>query len=669
MKSRLIILTIFLMSMSVVSAQYCGQSSGGEGFIMFSYSSPTNAHVGYPAFVTHGYPETACYNELFGETVALENGLSRNCNELPVMFYLSNTSYQGDPGNAHVSALHIPGYDIPLCYSDFICGFDGPEEPIVPNSPCFNSSYTVVARASNLTNAHIEAPNGTNYPYKICCKRDNFTSAEWQLPLNTPALSPVYVDNSLFAVAFDSTGNHKIEIFEEDGGINPDDLILEVTGYTSPSSPNWVYEWKFNASDVFDKTEDDYDNFYFRIDGNNQKESQRVKIQFCGDKETQLAYGEECDDGPYSAPSGGVYNQNTRYCNPHTCQLVSEPSEYCGDEVVQGGYEDCDLGIGVNGNLSAQEAAINSGEKFCSIDCVNETRVISDLRWESLSGSEISHAGRGDTVKLVHIGNSLSQVFTIFEDGQASPFQIISGSVSGTNTSGSWSIPSSLAQNSTKFRFNSSVLLNGQSNILTITPEGNQPIRISIGSDPSTQTPCGATFSVGTTRDIAITVVDPDDTVSGHVEIGGVRVTSFTNEVSYTFSRAAHNFTDEGTTKIEVFAENSRGEKASAVSNLIVHDLSTSSPSQFTAACIKEPSSFKYLSEEYVEFDASTSKGYREAGSTTISHTRLEYKWRFSDGRSNPYGETPTDPRAYRFMKSFASTPGYNWADLEVSIA
>ena len=122
-----------------------------------------------------------------------------------------------------------------------------------------------------------------------------------------------------------------------------------------------------------------------------------------------------------------------------------------------------------------------------------------------------------------------------------------------------------------------------------------------------------------------------------------------------------------GNYKIVAETTNSRGQKARAISNVMVIDPAVDG--EYVAACITKPEDYSNIPTNYIEFDASDSLGisYSTATgvATEIGPSGLSFDWSFSDDRTNPY-HLGTNKLSYHFFKNF-NTVGNNWATLQVS--
>jgi len=468
-------------------------------------------------------------------------------------------------------------------------------------------------------------------------------------------VSKVRVPSTVFLRYLGNDGNPDPTFDVYETGSPPTTIFTNLGG--SPSGSDFVYQWNILQTQIEDKS-DDYNNFYFNIDGDI---SNYLEITFCGDGERDGSDGETCDAGD---SNGNIcvppaYNTNCTWCND-SCQRQLKIGSYCGDGMQDNPYEGCDAGDD-NGNQSH----IYDGTNYCDINC--QPQPPGGAYWTNLAGIKISKAEENSQVRLVYEGKAgISNDFTIWEadvfPNSDDPIRDILGTDSNGNRTGVWDIPSltELSQNTSDFGEFFFEIDNNISGYLEVVVDiGDDPISISI-----IYPVCGENLNLDETKDIMFKVTD-DNSFDIDLFIDGFKVESWKDETTNTFSYT-HTFSNAGTTNIRIEVVNDIGDKASAISNVMVID--TSVNSKYVAACIDSPINFEYIEEDYAYFDALNSRAINFTGgiSYDIPLSNLYFYWKFSDGRTNPYTDG-AEQISYKFYKYFGKK-GPNSAELKVEI-
>lgn len=195
---------------------------------------------------------------------------------------------------------------------------------------------------------------------------------------------------------------------------------------------------------------------------------------------------------------------------------------------------------------------------------------------------------------------------------------------------------------------------------------------------------CGEAYNLTDEIQVALSVFDPDDFVTGTVKENDVVIYSFDN-LQGSQILFDHSFDSAGNVQLLVEANNTRNERFRQFVNLMIIDNTSSSRDYYTASCIDSPKNFERFSTRTVPFNAESSNAVVFDGSlnpayTAITHDLLHYSWTFyHDGELLPgkcigLGSQKCDGSAatgtestYRFTRTF-STVDDNSVRLSVSI-
>jgi cysteine-rich repeat protein len=459
-------------------------------------------------------------------------------------------------------------------------------------------------------------------------------------------------------------------IFEDDGGdqnytAGTDDAINIGTLLGSDSDLDKIQDWTITLAEANLSQAGDYGEFRF---DHGTDTSNNLNISWCGDNLAQAWAGEECDDGNDVDGDG---------CST-SCKNDGGISETCGNNITDSSEEECDWGApptGHNGNSTY----LNGDDEYCSYDCY--LLDANNLTWRNLDDYAIAKTKFGDSVMLhYNNGENSSGTFYVYEEDLWVFYQDIGEfpieKRPSPNAYGIWNIPAkSWFDGKTgdfdAFKFEIDGLpkseklgiLDSLGNSTT-----NSPPNLTLQSPK-----CGIDINATDTIDIEFTVFDSDSLISGNVEVD--------NEIIYKFEgvggfhSVSHTFNEANTSHIRVYAENANGEKASANSNIIVINRSEKER-YFIATCIDEPSGFEFIKEDYIFFNASSTRGIawydNGSGIVEMPKEKIGFLWKFSDGRVNSYARiysdgtstNGSDPRTFLFYKYFEHQPGDNWAKM-----
>ena len=434
------------------------------------------------------------------------------------------------------------------------------------------------------------------------------------------------------------------------------------SGSSSGSPQDREQKWTIGLAEVNGSA----DNENFRFDRGSET-SGDLWIHWCGDNSTEPLHGEECDDG------GNVDGDG---CST-SCKNDGGVSETCGNNVTDDG-EDCDWGApptGHNGNSTY----LNGDDQYCTYDCY--LLDANNLTWRNLDGYAIAKTKFGHFVMLhYNDGENSSGMFEVYEEDLYIFYQEIGEfpiwERPSPNAYGLWNIPAkSWFDGKTgdfdAFKFEIDGLPKSEK-LEILDSLGNTttgPPNLTL-ENPK----CGIDIEAGETIDIEFTVFDSDSLISGNVEVDDEEIYIFDGVGG--FHSVSYTFNDANTSHIRVYAENANGEKASANSNIIVINKSEKER-YFVAGFIDEPSGFEFIGEDYIFFNASSTRGVawynNGSGVVNISIEEMGFLWKFSDGRINPHARfyiedgtftNGSDPRTYLFYKYFDHKPGVNWAKM-----
>jgi hypothetical protein len=273
-----------------------------------------------------------------------------------------------------------------------------------------------------------------------------------------------------------------------------------------------------------------------------------------------------------------------------------------------------------------------------------------------------------------------SNAFSITEDDPNNDDSILSGITGTVDVNGvlsaSWTISqvdfnkcldgnSELADSTTDFIFDVSGYSSYNSPKLNISNDTlDDPFTIEIQNPP-----CGSKFNVNEDFDISINATDNDDTIDGTVKIFNTSGEIFSQSITNGFLTITKKFVFPSVYKIVANGTNNDGDKARAIINIVVMD--TAINGKYVAACIDEPKDFSFISTDKVgkvKFNASGTKAWNmSAGlASPIPITNLNFSWKFSDGRENPYHDG-NNATSYEFTKIFVPVKD-NWGTLDVKL-
>ena len=337
-------------------------------------------------------------------------------------------------------------------------------------------------------------------------------------------------------------------------------------------------------------------------------------------------------------------------------------SDYCHDNDVYKNY----ITNGCSG-----ESCTSSTDKIkqdeCGVDgcsggsCVN-------VYWTNMNGDKISEADFGDTIRVVMTDTSFVGDFNIFEEDGLfdDPIKTITGNIIDGNLVAEWTIKQEDLDKTSDydgFRF---VVDGEMSEKLKINLIGSDsPMSIAISS-PN----CGLHFDEGENVEIIIDASDEDDIINGTISISGNIIGSFSNG-GVVFNKV---FDSPGNSQIIAEGTNSRGDRARAISSIMILDKDGGSyvDGQYIAACILKPKDFSYMDESLVEFDASTTRAVKVTNGVLDllipdEGDTFSWYWRFMPENIVREFVSVSNPSAYRFTAEFPIA-GDNSASLRVEI-
>ena len=217
-------------------------------------------------------------------------------------------------------------------------------------------------------------------------------------------------------------------------------------------------------------------------------------------------------------------------------------------------------------------------------------------------------------------------------------------------------------------------------NTIDILPGGDDdPMNVTIISPV-----CGTAFNADEDITFEIKIEDDDDIIEGEIIFDGVRIHEFSN-LNGDLVQFIHRVSTPGSYSFVVNANNTRGEKYSKTSNLIVYNSFDTNVQKYISACIGKPENFQEFPSNRIAFDASDTKAleYTGSGGATggsfnwIGPDNIEFSWTFlySNGQevycsgigALPCpGDTSDGATKYNFIKVFP-TVNDNYAFLTVS--
>jgi len=218
----------------------------------------------------------------------------------------------------------------------------------------------------------------------------------------------------------------------------------------------------------------------------------------------------------------------------------------------------------------------------------------------------------------------------------------------------------------------------------------SDPLTIRTGSDSGgddgiliemINPPCGEAYNKGTNLNIQFRVLDEDDMVMGNLTSNGVVLKRFNNLVDGPEVTVPYTLNNPGNVQFKVYANNTRGKKFKAVTNIMVYDSTNSSTQKMVAACIDEPKNFDVFDTQFVDFNASSSRGliYDDGDFDWVLPDDLYFDWTFvyhgrsqhgtcsEFGRDPCHGDFSPGGKSYLFTKIFPTVDD-NYAYLSVSM-
>ncbi len=303
------------------------------------------------------------------------------------------------------------------------------------------------------------------------------------------------------------------------------------------------------------------------------------------------------------------------------------------------------------------------------------------IYWGDMDGNEIVEANLGDVVKMVVTGTSES-TFEIFDDdGMLGRDEIrvesagISGEVVENRVIGKWEITQADLDEASNFP-----LLEGfEGFYFEINDKRSDMLKVNVKRDDDPMSvailspECGDYFNKSTILKIEVDADDADNEIFGMISVNGENI-NFSNGGII----LDEEFDSAGDFQIVVSVENSRGDEARAISNIMILDRDVdgtyTSNKNYTAACILEPKDYSNIDDSDVWFDASTTRGIKIDSSGDLKllipgQNLFSWYWEFNpgdEGVEKVYLGTDEE-RAYKFWWAFPVF-GKNSATLRVEI-
>jgi len=619
-----IFVAVFLVGFVSAAVKCIGDLTGDDASpddIIVVLSALTNAHL-ETWYGAGGYNRAVCFSERFPleSAPAVPHPI---CTQSNTLLKLSSTT------NSHGEDKNLGNYQVPVCYGNLNCSLisDGP-------LACKAAGEQTIFRLSDVTNAHAKGSSGPGgYNQILCCTNTGGGASgsdveAWWLDSNDQVVSEVYTNATIHPKVYATVTNYDgnpDNTYDVYSFLNPgnDSIFNNKIGYQDANG-HYRYNWTIFKQN-FSALTSSFDQFRFDINGLTSKND--LKIMFCGDGETQVAWGEACDDAGYTGPGD-------------TCR------------------NDCTLA--------------GSG---------------TDAYWADMMGTEIldgTTVDRGDVVQLIFEGGGagslqfqIEEMDSFSDDGTGGDDPVVTktGSDIGGDAVATWPIPLTGiigAESETSYelefeidgtRSNGEIWVpNGGKNDDDTGGQIDKPL---CGTDYRSDFPGG----VGPKIDIEFSIIDLDSLISWTVKVNGNEVESQSGVLPGTYTVSYDLIpADNGTTEIEVEVSSSGGDKFTLPSNIIVID-KNDPDARYVAACIKTPKVLDNINTDYVHFNASTTRAidYTSATDTVaeVSKDQLNFYWTFSDGRAHPDSDG-ANLISHDFWKYFNKF-GNNWASLRVT--
>ena len=242
---------LFVYLFSFVSAPGDNHPCENSNEVMIKLFQKNNSHGALAN--DPNYEFSICYNEVFPGFNA--GASSTDCKGYNALLWLSNET------NAHASDTNNSFTEnVPVCFEDLSCDLE-----VGTNSSCVNGG-NVVLRMSNESNAHLAEASYTDYLYKLCCSIPVPEGlARWE-NMEGDLINSAEVLDMVMLVFEDSSlpdGDMvEFKIYEDD--LLFDDYIGTFVGNIENGTANAA--WRITRNDLL-KTEGDYGQFYFEVDG------------------------------------------------------------------------------------------------------------------------------------------------------------------------------------------------------------------------------------------------------------------------------------------------------------------------------------------------------------------------------------------------------------------
>ena len=315
----------------------------------------------------------------------------------------------------------------------------------------------------------------------------------------------------------------------------------------------------------------------------------------------------------------------------------------------------------LNNHTNAHVAAASDSSYPIKVCCTSNK-----LYWADMMGNEINETDFGDSVHLVYRGGdgdnmTVMERDTILHDN----ITTIVPEQNDNVAVGIWRITSEdmeKTQDHDEFYFETG---GDKSSHLDVEEEGdNDKMYINI-----TSFDCGSYYNESDVLSIDVDAVDADDLIDGKVYVDDAVVKVFSNGgISFNYTLEA-----AGNVQIRVDATNSRNERRSVASNIMVLAKSGGDyvDGKYVASCIASPEDYLHIDGSNVTFDASTTRGVLvkdgDIKSLVPGRDNFSWYWNFQPEGIGRSLINTTSEIAYKFKVGFPMA-GENSASLTVDI-
>ena len=240
-----VLFCFILFFFSLVSSASCYDNQT----IMRLYSS-SNSHVSAWNESVSDYVYEICYDDIFGVDYVGSDVHSCSGTNRVLSLY--------DSSNSHASEVTDINYNYEVCYGNLSCIYD---DSVVDS--CGNGGE-IVAKMYSSSNSHVSDVSDANYPIKICCVDSVVVMDVYWADANGNKITEADFGDTVKLIAKGVDGG-TFRIREEDTSRIFDDFIRHVVGESVGS--DLVGVWTIKSEDMDKTAKDDYDKFYFSING------------------------------------------------------------------------------------------------------------------------------------------------------------------------------------------------------------------------------------------------------------------------------------------------------------------------------------------------------------------------------------------------------------------